>query len=74
MKPRFFATPDERRAWLEANHDSESEAVVGFHKKYTGLPSLTWTESVREALCFGWDRRRKAPDGRRQLLHPLHAA
>ena len=54
MKPRFFATPDELRAWLEANHDSESVVVVGFHKKHTGLPSLTWTESVREALCFGW--------------------
>ena len=54
MQPRFFASPDEFRAWLEANHDSESEVVVGFHKKHTGLPSLTWTESVREALCFGW--------------------
>ena len=54
MKPRFFATPDDFRAWLEANHDLESEVVVGFHKKHTGLPSLTWTESVREALCFGW--------------------
>jgi uncharacterized protein YdeI (YjbR/CyaY-like superfamily) len=53
MKPRFFATPDEFRAWLEANHDSESEVVVGFHKKHTGLPSLTWVESVGEALCFG---------------------
>ena len=54
MQPRFFASPDEFRAWLEANYDSESEVVVGFHKKHTGLPSLTWTESVREALCFGW--------------------
>ena len=54
MQPRFFASPDEFRAWLEANHDSEREVVVGFHKKHTGLPSLTWTESVREALCFGW--------------------
>jgi uncharacterized protein YdeI (YjbR/CyaY-like superfamily) len=54
VTPRFFATPDEFRAWLEENHDSESEVVVGFHKKHTGLPSLTWTESVREALCFGW--------------------
>src|SRR5215203_2749556 len=54
MQPRFFASSDEFRAWLEANHDSESEVVVGFHKKHTGLPSMTWTESVREALCFGW--------------------
>jgi uncharacterized protein YdeI (YjbR/CyaY-like superfamily) len=54
VKPRFFATPDEFRAWLEENHESESEVVVGFYKKPTGRPSLTWTESVREALCFGW--------------------
>ena len=54
MKPRFFATPDEFRTWLEENHESESEVVVGFYKKPTGRPSLTWTESVREALCFGW--------------------
>ena len=54
MKPRFFATPDEFRAWLERNHESKSEVVVGFYKKPTGRPSLSWTESVREALCFGW--------------------
>ena len=54
MKPRFFTTPDEFRAWLDENHESESEVVVGFYKKPTGRPSLTWTESVREALCFGW--------------------
>jgi uncharacterized protein YdeI (YjbR/CyaY-like superfamily) len=54
VKPRFFATPDEFRAWLEENHESETEVVVGFSKKPPGRPSLTWTESVREALCFGW--------------------
>jgi uncharacterized protein YdeI (YjbR/CyaY-like superfamily) len=54
VKPQFFATPDEFRAWLEENHESHSEVVVGFYKKPTGRPSLTWTESVREALCFGW--------------------
>lgn len=37
-----------------ANHDAASELVVGFHKAHTGKPSLTWPESVDEALCFGW--------------------
>lgn len=54
MDPLFFATPAEWRAWLEANHASETELLVGFHKKGTGMPSITWPESVDEALCFGW--------------------
>lgn len=54
MDPVFFATPAEWRAWLEANHASETELLVGFHKKGTGMPSITWPESVDEALCFGW--------------------
>jgi uncharacterized protein YdeI (YjbR/CyaY-like superfamily) len=50
----FFATSDEFRAWLEKHHATATEVLVGFHKKSTGRPSMTWTESVREALCFGW--------------------
>jgi uncharacterized protein YdeI (YjbR/CyaY-like superfamily) len=53
-KPRFFPTADDFRAWLEQHHASTTEVVVGFHKKQTGRPSMTWTESVRAALCFGW--------------------
>ena len=52
--PVFFASPDEFRAWLEQNHESETEVLVGFHKKATGKPSMTWSESVDQALCFGW--------------------
>ena len=54
MEPVFFATPAEFRAWLAENHDRASELWVGFHKKATGKPSMTWPESVDEALCFGW--------------------
>ncbi|HTD52074.1 MAG TPA: YdeI/OmpD-associated family protein [Thermoanaerobaculia bacterium] len=54
MKPKFFATPATFRAWLEAHHRTEKELLVGFHKKGTGKPSITWPESVDEALCFGW--------------------
>ena len=52
--PTFFATPDEFRAWFEAHHETGSELLVGFYKKKTGKPSITWPESVDQALCFGW--------------------
>ena len=45
---------DEFRAWLEANHDSATELEVVFYKKASGKPSMTWSESVDQALCFGW--------------------
>lgn len=51
---RFFATPAEWRAWLEEHSGTETELVVGFWKKGSGKPSMTWSESVDEALCFGW--------------------
>jgi uncharacterized protein YdeI (YjbR/CyaY-like superfamily) len=54
MKPKFFATPADFRAWLETHHEAAKELLVGFHKKGTGKPSITWPESVDEALCFGW--------------------
>jgi uncharacterized protein YdeI (YjbR/CyaY-like superfamily) len=54
VEPLFFATSDEFRAWLERHHATATEVLVSFHKKETGRPSMTWTESVREALCFGW--------------------
>jgi uncharacterized protein YdeI (YjbR/CyaY-like superfamily) len=50
----FFATPAAFRRWLAKHHDSETELWVGFHKRATGKPSLTWPESVDEALCYGW--------------------
>ncbi|MBA2431209.1 MAG: YdeI/OmpD-associated family protein [Chthoniobacterales bacterium] len=54
MDPEFFATPGEFRRWLAANHGTASELWVGFWKKGTGRASITWPESVDEALCFGW--------------------
>jgi uncharacterized protein YdeI (YjbR/CyaY-like superfamily) len=53
-KPSFFPTPSDFRAWLEAHHDKFRELLVGFHKKSSGKPSITWPESVDAALCFGW--------------------
>jgi uncharacterized protein YdeI (YjbR/CyaY-like superfamily) len=50
----FFETPGEWRAWLEANHETAAEVEVGFRRKATGLPTMTWPQAVDEALCFGW--------------------
>jgi uncharacterized protein YdeI (YjbR/CyaY-like superfamily) len=54
VDPTFFATPADFRAWFEEHHAAESELLVGFYKKGSGRPSITWPESVDEALCFGW--------------------
>jgi len=54
VEPTFFAEPADLRAWLEENHERAAELWVGFHKKATGRPSITWLEAVDEALCFGW--------------------
>lgn len=69
IDPIFFASPAEFRAWLEASHASARELWVGFHKKGTGRPSLTWPESVAEALCFGWiDGVRRRLDDERYMI------
>jgi uncharacterized protein YdeI (YjbR/CyaY-like superfamily) len=54
LEPVFFATPAEFRAWLEENHATLRELRVGYYKVASGEPSLTWPESVDQALCFGW--------------------
>jgi len=54
MELRFFTSPDKFRAWLEKNHDSASELLVGFHKKDSGKKSITYARALDEALCFGW--------------------
>jgi uncharacterized protein YdeI (YjbR/CyaY-like superfamily) len=53
-RPTFFRTPAGFRRWLERNHGRATELWVGFHKRGSGRPSITWPESVDEALCFGW--------------------
>ena len=63
MKPEFFQTPADFGTWLEKNHATATELWVGFYKKDSGKPSITWPESVDQALCFGWiDGIRKGVD------------
>jgi uncharacterized protein YdeI (YjbR/CyaY-like superfamily) len=54
LHPTFFATQSDFRQWLQANHASATELLVGFYKTNSGKPSMTWPESVDQALCFGW--------------------
>jgi uncharacterized protein YdeI (YjbR/CyaY-like superfamily) len=65
MHPTFFPSPADFRGWLQAHHATARELLVGFYKKGSGEPSITWPESVDEALCFGWiDGIRKSLDDR----------
>jgi uncharacterized protein YdeI (YjbR/CyaY-like superfamily) len=54
MQPKFFKSPAAFRAWLQKNHARAGELIVAYYKRGTGKPSITWPESVDEALCFGW--------------------
>ena len=63
-EPTFFATAGEFRRWLEANHDTAPELLVGFWKKGSGRPSIDWPQARDQALCFGWI------DGVRKSLGP----
>jgi len=54
MEPAFFHSPEAFRRWLEANGERATELWAGFYKRATGRPSMTWPESVDQALCFGW--------------------
>ena len=69
IRPLFFETPAEFRTWLKQHHRSAPELWVGFYKKASGRPSITWPESVDEALCFGWiDGLRKRVDADRYMI------
>lgn len=63
MKIKFFKTPNDFRQWLERHHADTQELWVGYYKKDSGKQSITWPESVDQALCFGWiDGIRKSVD------------
>lgn len=69
MNTKFFKTPKQFRQWLAANHTSATELWVGFYKIKSAKPSITWQESVDEALCFGWiDGLRKSLDDESYMI------
>ena len=63
----FFLSPPELRNWLEQNHEKQAELWVGFYKKESGRPSVTYSEALHDALCFGWI------DGVRRFLYARKA-
>jgi len=74
--PRFFETAADFRRWLERNHDTAGELLVGFWKKNTGRPSIDWPEARDQALCFGWIdgvRRSHGPDSYEIRFTPRRA-
>lgn len=67
--PTFFATPDAFRAWLDAHHATADHLWVGYYKKATGKASVTWADTVDEALCYGWiDGIRKSRDAESYVI------
>lgn len=54
MNTVFFPTQQDFRRWLEENHETETEIFVGYYKVSSGKDGMTWSESVDQALCFGW--------------------
>src|SRR5512144_2238083 len=68
-KVTYFRTPVDLRRWFKANHRKAAELWVGFYKRGSGRPSITWPESVDEALCAGWiDGIRKSIDAHRYTI------
>lgn len=69
MKITYFRSAGELRNWFAKHHASETELWVGYYKKDSGKPSVTWPESVDEALCVGWiDGIRKSVDEERYTI------
>lgn len=69
MNPKFFKTQNALRNWFEKNYKKLEEQWIGFYKKGTGRESITWSESVDEALCFGWiDGLRKSIDDESYMI------
>jgi uncharacterized protein YdeI (YjbR/CyaY-like superfamily) len=69
MRPTFFKSGADFRAWLEAHHRAETELLVGFHKKASRKKGITYQEALDEALAFGWiDGVRRALDADRYTI------
>jgi uncharacterized protein YdeI (YjbR/CyaY-like superfamily) len=69
VRPTFFPSPAALRRWLQTHHRTATELWVGFHKRHTSRPSITWPQLVDQVLCFGWiDGIRKRLDEDRYII------
>lgn len=69
MNPRYFRSAAEMRDWLQKHSGTAEELWLGYYKRGSGKPSVTWPESVDHALCFGWiDGVRKSIDETRYMI------
>lgn len=69
MKALFFPAPTDLQSWFRRNHATKRELWIGFYKRNSGKPSITWPESVDEALCVGWiDGIRQRIDEERYMI------
>jgi uncharacterized protein YdeI (YjbR/CyaY-like superfamily) len=67
--PTFFPASAGFRAWLEGHHATTDHLWVGYYKKATRIPSVTWEDTVEEALCYGWiDGIRKSRDDESYMI------
>jgi len=49
-----FRSPSEFRKWLAGNHRQSDGIWLRIFKKGSGEPTVTYSEALDEALCFGW--------------------
>ncbi len=64
----YLATPQEWRLWLQENHRSKQSVWLIHYNKKSGIPTISWSDAVDEALCFGWiDSTRKTLDHERYI-------
>ena len=69
MNPVYFKNQNGFRKWLEDNHDKATEIIVGYYKAGTRKHNMTWSQSVDQALCFGWiDGIRRSVDNERYCI------
>jgi uncharacterized protein YdeI (YjbR/CyaY-like superfamily) len=69
MEPVYFTSAESLRRWFEENHSREKELIVGYYKKDTKQETISWSESVDEALCYGWiDGIRRSIDAERYCI------